>query len=190
MENRMIDVMKRALKTFEKIHEGCAFVKEDDLHKDAKDLATYVQEDCEFTMRTLRQAIEQAEKESTLQEISDIGQEAHTDHPMRHWDRTCPACVAEVEKQEPVSRLYSIEPHGNGYAIYFGRDWQHHGMNIGHLTEITPDTIKLIADALNAAPPKREWVGLTGLEVSHYNSRLSRSGVAEEIQAKLRERNT
>jgi hypothetical protein len=42
----------------------------------------------------------------------------------------------------------------------------------------------------NTAPPKREWVGLTGLEVSHYNSRLSRSGVAEEIQAKLRERNT
>lgn len=20
---------------------------------------------------------------------------AHTDHPLRHWDRTCPACVAE-----------------------------------------------------------------------------------------------
>jgi hypothetical protein len=60
-----IDAMKRALKTFEKIHEGCAFVKEDDLHKDAKDLATYVQEDCEFTMKTLRQAIEQAEEWDT-----------------------------------------------------------------------------------------------------------------------------
>ena len=47
--------------------------------------------------------VEQAEKESTLQEISDIGQEAHTDHPMRHWDRTCPACVAEAEKQEPYA---------------------------------------------------------------------------------------
>ena len=58
-----IEAMKRALKTFEKIHEGCGFVKEDDLHKDAKDLATYVQEDCDFTMRTLRQAIEQAEKQ-------------------------------------------------------------------------------------------------------------------------------
>jgi len=23
-------------------------------------------------------------------------QPAHTDHPLRHWDRTCPACVAEV----------------------------------------------------------------------------------------------
>ena len=40
------------------------------------------------------------QKESILQEISDIGQEAHTDHPMRHWDRTCPACLVE---QEPES---------------------------------------------------------------------------------------
>ncbi len=38
--------------------------------------------------------------------------------------------------------------------------------------------------------PKREWVGLTELEVKHYNSRLSGSGVAQEIEAKLRERNT
>jgi hypothetical protein len=50
-----------------------------------------------------------------------------------------------------------------------------------------------LLDAVKAAtsqPPKREWRGLTGLEVSHYNSRLNGSGVAEEIQAKLRERNT
>jgi len=29
----------------------------------------------------------------------------HTDHPARHWDRTCPACVAEAEKQEPLGEL-------------------------------------------------------------------------------------
>jgi hypothetical protein len=62
----MIEAMKQALKTFEKIHEGCGFVKEDDLHKDAKNLATYIQEDCDFTMRTLRQAIEQAEKQEPV----------------------------------------------------------------------------------------------------------------------------
>jgi hypothetical protein len=38
----------------------------------------------------LRQAIEQAENPT------------HTDHPSRHWDRTCPACLAEAETQEPV----------------------------------------------------------------------------------------
>lgn len=26
--------------------------------------------------------------------------EAHTDHPMRHFDRTCPACVAAIRKGE------------------------------------------------------------------------------------------
>ena len=36
---------------------------------------------------------------------------------------------------------------------------------------------------------QREWVGLTELEIKHYNSRLSGSGVAQEIEAKLRERN-
>ena len=38
--------------------------------------------------------------------------------------------------------------------------------------------------------PRKEWVGLTELEVKHYNNRLSGSGVAQEIEAKLRERNT
>ncbi|CAB4157231.1 hypothetical protein UFOVP686_5 [uncultured Caudovirales phage] len=35
---------------------------------------------------------------------------------------------------------------------------------------------------------KREWVGLTDEERRHYNNRLSGSGVAEEIEAKLKER--
>jgi hypothetical protein len=76
----------------------------------------------------LRQAIEQAEKQfnpdwdqqavlverireleaqQALDKKADNARElgldyepTHTDHPMRHWDRTCPACVAE---QEPVA---------------------------------------------------------------------------------------
>ena len=27
---------------------------------------------------------------------------AHTDHPLRHWDRTCPACIAEKEPTMPM----------------------------------------------------------------------------------------
>jgi hypothetical protein len=88
-----IEAMKRALKTFEKIHEGCGFVKEDDLHKDAKDLATYVQEDCDFTMRTLRQAIEQAEQWDT----SDM---AH---------RSGGLSVEQAEKQE---HQFKYTPYG------------------------------------------------------------------------------
>ena len=37
---------------------------------------------------------------------------------------------------------------------------------------------------------EHEWVGLTELEVKHYNNRLSGSNVAQEIESKLRERNT
>ena len=45
-------------------------------------------------------------------------------------------------------------------------------------------------EPLYAAPPKREWVGLTDEERRHYNNRLSGSGVSEEIEAKLKEKNT
>ena len=38
-------------------------------------------------------------------------------------------------------------------------------------------------------PIKREWVGLTVEERRRYNDRLSGSGVAEEIEAKLKEKN-
>ena len=57
-------------------------------------------------------------------------------------------------------RRYSIKPHGNGYAIYRDRDLFHHGFNLGHLTEVTPETIKLIEDAMNAmlAQPEQKPV--------------------------------
>ena len=38
-------------------------------------------------------------------------------------------------------------------------------------------------------PIKRPWVGLTDEERRRYNDRLSGSGVAEEIEAKLKEKN-
>jgi hypothetical protein len=37
---------------------------------------------------------------------------------------------------------------------------------------------------------QRQWVGLTEEEIAMYDKRLSGSGVAREIEAKLRERNT
>ena len=32
---------------------------------------------------------------------SSSSQPAHTDHPLRHWDRTCPACIAEGQSEKP-----------------------------------------------------------------------------------------
>jgi hypothetical protein len=46
---------------------------------------------------------EQAEQWNTSNIAHRAGglsvEQAHTDHPLRHWDRTCPACVAEVKKE-------------------------------------------------------------------------------------------
>lgn len=30
-------------------------------------------------------------------------QAVHSDHPLRHWDRTCPACIAEKAEAEPAA---------------------------------------------------------------------------------------
>lgn len=49
---------------------------------------------------------------------------------------------------------YSIEPHGDGYALYSGRDDMHHGFNLARITETTPDVLKRIEQALNAMPPE------------------------------------
>lgn len=45
---------------------------------------------------------------------------------------------------------YTIEPHGDGYALYSGRDQMHHGFNLARITEATPETLQLIEQALNA----------------------------------------
>jgi hypothetical protein len=126
-------------------------------------------------IRILRQAIEQAEKQT------------HTDHPMRHWDRTCPACVAEAEKQEPVAWMY-IEPDNEFKTV--------------HIDDC--DYSQFPNDEwfpVYTAPPKREWIGLTDEEMSdtynrHYNDYASDDVgivdfivIARAIEAKLKEKN-
>ena len=184
--------------------------------------------DCLSTVHALTKAIEQAEKQQALDKKADNARElgldyepTHTDHPMRHWDRTCPACVAEDQepvcdkdphlcwsvrcqlgkvckntsppkrdmstKQENVytsaERVHEIDK-----SIHEPKAWIYNGnLHIFDPTDwaIEPESVQ----PLYTAPLKREWVGLTELEIKHYNSRLSGSGVAQEIEAKLRERN-
>ena len=101
----MIDAMKQALEALDYAADIVYSKKDDDIIGVAR--------------KSLRQAIAEAEKDATLQEISDIGQEAHTDHPMRHWDRTCPACVEQAldglaetsrEIDRPVKSYTNGEP--------------------------------------------------------------------------------
>lgn len=76
----------------------------------------------------------------------------------------------ENKPQEP---RFTIERHGNGWAIYRGRDHQHHGWNLGHLTECGEDTIRLIESSLNAASVKVmadgqiEWEGKVAPTFTH-----------------------
>ena len=61
-----IEAMKQSLEAFKKIHEGCGFVKKDNLSKESNELATLVRKDCNFAMEDLRQAIAEAEKQKPV----------------------------------------------------------------------------------------------------------------------------
>lgn len=50
------------------------------------------------TCKTIAALVLESESLAIAPEASAAGKEpAHTDHPLRHWDRTCPACIAEKE---------------------------------------------------------------------------------------------
>ena len=99
----------------------------------------------------------------------------HTDHPARHWDRTCPACVAEAEKEEPVAYV-----NNDGFIV---------------------ETSLALKEGtkLYTAPPRKEWVGLTDEEVLLTNGNEEYSIIAapdaeliefaRTIEAKLKEKN-
>jgi hypothetical protein len=163
-----IEAMKQAVEAFEHIKK---YVTDDGAMPENWD--AYHEKEY-FALEALRQAIAEAERESTLQEISDIGQEAHTDHPVRHWDRTCPACVAEAEKQKPVAYYWR-----DTKACYWIADIP------------LEDLANLDVSPLYTAPPKREWVGLTDEEIKGILD-CGRGGLVDIKKAEqiLRERNT
>lgn len=59
-----------------------------------------------------------------------------------------------TQNADPTGTLYSIERHGNGWAIYRGRDGMHHGWNLGQLSECSESTVHLVEGALNAVNVK------------------------------------
>jgi hypothetical protein len=193
----MIDAMKSALETLEHVHRF-----------DQKGLYGLDDE-----IDLLRQAIEQAEKEATLQEISDIGQEV---------------------EQEPVGEVLNIQWMSNtgGWLIgfhskrrlYKGDKLYIEPMstkpeNIDTKTgcvdsvdiepvaykytdktnplvfyftdrkDVTPNP-DVIETALYTAPPKREWVGLDDNEIQdteHFCGDVFE--FARAIEQRLKEKN-
>lgn len=47
------------------------------------------------------------------------------------------------------SDRFSIEAHGDGYALYRGRCCHRHGLNLAHITEADKATLDMIEGALN-----------------------------------------
>ena len=102
----------------------------------------------------------------------DLQKPTHTDHPSRHWDRTCPACVEQAEKQEPVEWV----------EVW---DWGPKKYVLEKLNPATP---------LYKAPPKSKWVSLTDEEID-YLWGISKPDYEDKfqfpraIEAKLKELN-
>ena len=59
----------------------------------------------------------------------------------------------DSELKQPVSghnaKLWSVELHGDGWAIYKGRDSENHGFKLGQLTQTTAADVMEIEQALN-----------------------------------------
>jgi len=135
----------------------------------------------------------------------------HTDHPVRHWDRTCPACTAQPEpdivqdaivygtgitkdgkridpasiykepEPEPVAWIYKHKYDGGEYT--FNSDFERNVCNKD----------EFFTTPLYTAPPQREWQGLTRKQLlqiwgkpENFNDPMR---FARAIEAKLKEKN-
>lgn len=60
--------------------------------------------------------------------------------------------------------IYSIETHGNGWALYFGRCNHRHGWNLANMTEIDFSRWQIVLNKLNSPKKVKMWKQLTGSE--------------------------
>jgi hypothetical protein len=117
------------------------------------------------------------------QAIAEAEKPAHTDHPSRHWDRTCPACVYESDiSQARVDEAAKRNHEIVGACVTCGAP---HGfwLSAPPTDFISPSVIKAIS--------KREWVGLTDEEINRcYADTVDEFQFYQAIEAKLKEKNT
>ena len=111
----------------------------------------------------LRQAIDQAEKQELVANRSDCGH--------KEFMPLCQMCQAMGAQAHSYTAPPMTPEHLPQYIATDGKPMESGGGGV-------------------CSRPRKEWVGLTKLEVKHYNNRLSGSNVAQEIESKLRERNT
>ena len=175
----MTDLRKAAemaLEGFEKIHEGCGFVKEDFKEdKNVRSLATEVRKDCNKYMEALRQALAQPEQEQKTP-LKVLNLTVFTENRLRN------------------GRVYDVET----LQAMTSRD-------ILAIPDMGKKALKEVMEALDVyavnmsqervdetAKRKHEWVGLTDAEVEAWrgNYDFFDSALVKEVEAKLKEKNT
>jgi hypothetical protein len=87
-----------------------------------------------------------------------------------------------MDKYEGLKTL-TIEPHGNGYALYIGRDLGHHGANIAYLSEIDllfrSQVIVLIADAPKLAEQNKKMLDM--FKMLHFDNAI-KAGYDDQVE--------
>jgi len=130
-----------------------------------------------------------------------IQNHSHTDHPMQHWDRTCPACVAD---SEPLANPIANQPETSGSPMPVACKHKRYSNDVTEDIATCYDCgaegrMRFVAN--DTAPPRKEWVGLTDEElVSAYEvyAKCQEEGMEisgwvdfyRAIEAKLKEKNT
>jgi hypothetical protein len=67
------------------------------------------------------------------------------------WQDSLLEWVDPVANTSKKIDRYTVEPHGKGYAVYLGRDNEHHGANLAHLSECSPAFAAQVQALLNGS---------------------------------------
>ena len=194
-----IEAMKQALEAFAAIRWS--------RHVEyAKTIATNASND-------LRQAIQQSALDQIAQNERELGiglQElmTHTDHPLRHYDRTCPACLAEKQELEISEKdkqiMHDVAMHyANKTKKMLSRKAEAQEpvawvSEIAEEASLMLDKPKFRAIPIYAEPQVKAWVGLTDEKIFDTLKSMDNRTVrlplglkyfARAIEAKLKERN-
>jgi len=128
------------------------------------------------TITTLRQAIEQAEKQEPV--------------AYKYTDKTNPLVYYFTDREDVTPNPDVIET-----ALYTAPPDVKHWKDLAEyrlqlLMKLPENKPVMRMLSKGEEPPKREWVGLTDEEVGKYSDRLNGGDIAKEVEAKLKEKNT
>jgi hypothetical protein len=107
--NDLRKAAERALEAFEKIHEGCGCVKEDNLSKESNDLATLVRKDCIPQIKALRQALTPEVTPEVAPEVNEPEGWVKIDEVRQYLDSVGCGTIYKTAGEDRVP-LYSAPP--------------------------------------------------------------------------------